>query len=725
MARRSADRRPERQHRQAARLDPGPSGRPRDGRNRPREPEPARAPGVPGRGPRHRRRRPLGGDSPAHPAAPRAAHQPADRRPRRAGRPRRVRGGHGLPAPRRRLPGLRDGTGHAAPGDREGPDAGRARGCPGRRRHRPRVGDQSVLRVREEVVAPAPGVRRPARATPTRWRPARSGRPLYPAAPPISDFPSARPARPSRARPTARHEAHGQAPRRAGAHPAEEAPVETTVERVDDTNVKLAVTVEAARVDEAVDQAAKELAKEVRVPGFRPGKVPRRVLESRIGKGPLLEQAAQNAVPTFYREAVEAEQLQVLGQPEFEVETFEDGQDAVFNATVEVMPEVEAPDFAGRQIPHPEWEVTEEEVDGQLDELRERFAEVETVERPAQAGDYAVITLSAMKDGEPVEEVAEEDAMYSVRDPEESGEELDRQIIGAQAGDVLEFSDTLGDDYGEELSGSEVDVRVIVKEVKAKQLPAFDDDFAITASEFDTIDELREAVAVQLERQKRNEAREALRGRIVDEIAEGIEVTLPEALVNQEIEFRVSRLGQQAEQYGLELEQYLQLAGISAEQLIEQFREQAQQTVRAQIVVDSVGRQAEMEVDQQDLTEEVNRQAQRMGRDPQELAEFMTEPERIGALYSDAFRRKTIDHILEQVEVINPPPETDEDLDAREPTPDVVEDDADEADTADDVGEADGADTVADDAAADDAAADDAAADDAAEADDTTGDETR
>ncbi|WP_165491781.1 trigger factor [Egibacter rhizosphaerae] len=501
--------------------------------------------------------------------------------------------------------------------------------------------------------------------------------------------------------------------------------METTVERVDDTNVKLAVTVEAARVDEAVDQAAKELAKEVRVPGFRPGKVPRRVLESRIGKGPLLEQAAQNAVPTFYREAVEAEQLQVLGQPEFEVETFEDGQDAVFNATVEVMPEVEAPDFAGRQIPHPEWEVTEEEVDGQLDELRERFAEVETVERPAQAGDYAVITLSAMKDGEPVEEVAEEDAMYSVRDPEESGEELDRQIIGAQAGDVLEFSDTLGDDYGEELSGSEVDVRVIVKEVKAKQLPAFDDDFAITASEFDTIDELREAVAVQLERQKRNEAREALRGRIVDEIAEGIEVTLPEALVNQEIEFRVSRLGQQAEQYGLELEQYLQLAGISAEQLIEQFREQAQQTVRAQIVVDSVGRQAEMEVDQQDLTEEVNRQAQRMGRDPQELAEFMTEPERIGALYSDAFRRKTIDHILEQVEVINPPPETDEDLDAREPTPDVVEDDADEADTADDVGEADGADTVADDAAADDAAADDAAADDAAEADDTTGDETR
>ena len=443
--------------------------------------------------------------------------------------------------------------------------------------------------------------------------------------------------------------------------------METTVERVDDTKVKLSVTVEAARVSEAVDEAAKHIAQDVKVPGFRPGKVPRKVLESRIGKGAILEHAAQDSLPAFYREAVQAEELEPIGQPEFDVETFEDGQDAVFTATVEVVPEIDAPDFAGRQIPHPEWEVSDDEVAEQLDQLRERFAEVETVERPAQAGDYAVITLSASKDGQTIDEVAEEDAMYAVRDPDESGEALDREILGAKAGDVLEFTDTLGDDYGEELAGSEVDVRVIVKEVKAKQLPDLDDDFALTASEFDTIDELREAVRVQLARQKRDQARAALRGRVIEEIAEGVEVPLPEAMINQEIEFRVSRLAQQAEQYGLELEQYLQLTGMGPEQLIEQFREQAQETVRAQLVVDAVAREAGIEVDQSDVTDEVNRQAERLGHDPQELAEFMTAPERIGALLADARRRKAIDHVLEQVEIIGSPPETDEDLDEADP----------------------------------------------------------
>ena len=437
--------------------------------------------------------------------------------------------------------------------------------------------------------------------------------------------------------------------------------MKTTVERIDETTVKLSVTVEAERVDAAVDEAARHLAQEVRVPGFRPGKAPRRVLESRVGKDAILDHAVRDSVPVFYREAVEAEDIDVVGQPDFDVETFVDGQDATFAVTVEVRPEIAVPDYQGMHVAHPEWEVSDEEVDEQLESLRERFAELETVERPAQPGDHVQISVTAEEDGEVLEDVREDDVLYEISDPEESEQEIDRQLSGAAAGTVAAFRDTLGDDYGEH-AGKEVDIRIIVKEVKAKSLPDLDDDFAITASEFDTIDELREAVGSQLRRERRQQARDALRGRVVEVLAEDIDVKLPGALVDQEVQFRVQRIAGQAQQYGLELEQFLELTGTSAEDLVSQLREQAEETVKAQIVLDAVGRDAAIEVTQEDLEAEVRRQADRLEQDAAELAEFMTHPERLPALVADTFRRKTIDHLLESVQVLSAPPPDDDDL---------------------------------------------------------------
>jgi len=441
--------------------------------------------------------------------------------------------------------------------------------------------------------------------------------------------------------------------------------VKTSVERIDETTLKLTVTVEAERVGAAVDEAARHVAKEVRVPGFRPGKAPRRVLESHVGRAAILDHAARDAVPVFYREAVEAEELEVLGQPEFEVETFDDGEEGVFSATVEVRPDIDVPDFEGLQIAHPEWEVDEAEVDEQLDQLRQRFAELATVDRPAQPGDHVVLSMTAEHEGEPLEEVAEEDVLYGLGDPEETEQELDRQLVGTEAGQIVAFRDTLGEDYGEH-AGKEVDLRVIAKEVKATELPDLDDDFAITASEFDTIEELRADLARQLAKEKRAEARGALRGRVIETIVEGLEVPLPSAMVSQELEYRVGRIASQAEQYGLELEQFLQLTGTSPDDLIAQLREQAEETVRAQIVIDAIGREAGLEVTQEDLEAEIHRQAGRLGHDAGELAEFMTAPERLPALVADTFRRKAIDHILEHVQVLSAPPEDDADLEPPE-----------------------------------------------------------
>jgi trigger factor len=435
--------------------------------------------------------------------------------------------------------------------------------------------------------------------------------------------------------------------------------VKTTVERVDDTTVKLSVTVEAQRVGEAIDHAAGHLSSQVKVPGFRPGRVPRKVLESRLGKDTLVQEAVREFLPKFYAEAAQAEELEVVGPPEFDLGTFEDGKDAEFTATVEVRPEFEVPDYNGLQVPHPDWEVTDEEIDAQLDQLRDRFAELETVERPIEAGDYVVVTVTGERDGERIDEVSVEDLLYQVpvlEDGEESDSALDRNLIGASAGDELTFTDTLGPDYGE-LAGAEVELVANVKEVKSKQLPELDDDFAITASEFDTIDELRGELRTQLATAKRDHARSELRGAVVEAVSDLVEVPLPGSMVQQEVQFRINRLGQQAQQYGMSLDQYFAAVGRSAEEIVEELQEDARKTVKAQLVIDAVGKAADVNVTQEDLGAEIARQSMRFGRPPEELAEFMTHPDRIGALVSDAFRRRVIDHLVESVSVLGAPPD--------------------------------------------------------------------
>ncbi len=452
--------------------------------------------------------------------------------------------------------------------------------------------------------------------------------------------------------------------------------MKTTVERVDDVTVKLSITVEAARVSEAVEHAFAHLAADVKVPGFRPGRVPRKVLERRVGRDTIVSEAVREFLPVFYSEAVEAEGLDVVASPELDVERFADGEDAAFTATVEVRPELQLPDLAALSVAHPEWEVTDTEVDAQVEGLRERFAELETVERGAEVGDFVVVTVSGTRQvgsgRVAVEEVAESDVLHEVA--ADSDAVLDAQLVGARAGAVLRFTDTLGEDYGPELGGQEVAFTALVKEVKVRRLPELDDDFAITASEFDTLAELRQDLSTNLGRQKRALARQALRGEVVKAVADGVEVPLPPSMVAEEERFRLARVAQQAETYGMSLEAYLGAVGSSAEEFVPRAREEAAQTVKAQLVIDAIGRSRGIDVQQEDLAEEIARQALRLGRDPEELARVMTASrERVAALVSDAFRRKTIDAILDEVAVTGAPPEDDDAAELAGGDPDAIE----------------------------------------------------
>lgn len=434
--------------------------------------------------------------------------------------------------------------------------------------------------------------------------------------------------------------------------------MKTSVERVDDTTVRLTVTVEPSRVTEAIDQAARRLAGEVRIPGFRPGRVPKRVLESRLGKETIWQEAARDALPRFYSEAAQAEELAAVGQPEIELDTFEDGQEAVFSATVEVLPEIAVPDYTNLQVPHPDWELTDAELDEEIDRLRERFATLEPVARPARVGDHVLVSISGVRGSEPVPEASADDTLYEIGDPEQTDSELDRNLLDAKAGAILKFTDTLGADYGER-AGQQVAFTAIVKEVKTRRLPDLDDAFVAEASEFETVDELREALREHLAAEKLAQSRTALRGRVVEAVSELVDVPLPPSMVAGELAYRLEQVDRQAAQYGMARDEFLAAAGLSNEQMLKEFESAARKAVKAQLVVEAVAREAGIELDREDLRTEVTQQAAQLGRDPNEFAELMGQPEGVSALIGHAYRRKAVDHLVASVQVLSGPPATD------------------------------------------------------------------
>lgn len=444
--------------------------------------------------------------------------------------------------------------------------------------------------------------------------------------------------------------------------------VTTAVEKIDDTKIKLQVTVPADRVTKAIDAAVNRLASSMRIPGFRPGKAPLKVIESRLGKGAVQNEAARETLPGLYTEALKQTEITPVGPPQFDVEEFARGSEGIFTATVDVRPEFDVPEFKGLTVEHPEWELTEEELNDNLDAMRERFAEVDTVARPARKGDFVTLTMTAKKsDGTIVEEASAEDLLYPIPE-EDSDSVLDAQLQGAEAGAILRFDDVLGADYPDGLGGQELSFTAIVKEVKSKNLPDLDDDFALTASEFDTLEELKDDLRDQIGLEKRQMARANLRGKVVETIAEMVDIPLPESLVAEEQRFRLNQLAHQAEHNDLDFEQFLGLAsGGDPQQLVDQIKTEAEATVKAQLIVDEVGQEADITVEQNDLGQEIARQSLRMNRDPKEVAELMLHPDRIGALYADAYRRKAIDHIMAAVEVTNAPPD--------EPEPELEQDD--------------------------------------------------
>jgi trigger factor len=419
--------------------------------------------------------------------------------------------------------------------------------------------------------------------------------------------------------------------------------VKATKEALSPTRVKLTVEVPFEELKPDLDAAYKALAQQVRIPGFRPGRAPTRVLDQRFGRGYVLDQALNDALPRLYSEAVQAEDLDVISQPEVDISSFDDGQPLVFTAEVDVRPEIVLPEFEGLEITVDDVEVDEDDVTAQLDTLRDRFATLQPVERPVADGDFITIDLAATVDGEPVPGADSTGMSYEVgNDSLITG--LDAAVIGASEGEERTFDTEL---VAGDFAGRAAQVTVKVRSVKQKERPELDDDFATTASEFDTLAELDNDVRTRLSRVKRMEQGVQARDKVLETLLDAVEMPLPETVVAGEVEARKGTLTQQLAQVGVSHEDYLESEGKTAEEFDAEIQDSAEKAVKAQFVLDTLAEKLELQVEQQELTEHLIRRAQQAQVSPQDYANQIMQSNSIGVLMAEVMRGKALAHVLD------------------------------------------------------------------------------
>ena len=423
--------------------------------------------------------------------------------------------------------------------------------------------------------------------------------------------------------------------------------MKSAVETLSPTRAKLTVEVPFEELKPSLDAAYKKIAQQINVPGFRKGKVPPMVIDRQVGRGPVLDEAVNEALPKLYVQALQDNDLQPLAQPEIEITRFEDHEALEFTAEIDVRPEITLPEYDGIEVTVDDISVTDQEVEDQVQSLRERFATLNEVERAAADGDFVVIDLKATKDGEVVEGAEVSGMSYQVgRGGMLDG--LDEALAGMSAGDEKTFASQL---VGGDQLGQDVEVEVKVTAVKEQELPELDDEFAQTASEFDTIEELTEDVRTRLERNKRLEQAAGARDAVLEKLLDMVEVPLPDTIVDAELQARRENIEQQLTYAGMTMEQYLD----SEEQTVDEFESDLEKRVRdavaAQFILDEVAKKEQLGVDQNELTQHIFQRAQQSGQNPDEFARHMVEHNHIPEMVSEVVRGKALATIVDTAKV--------------------------------------------------------------------------
>ncbi|HSI26940.1 MAG TPA: trigger factor [Aeromicrobium sp.] len=424
--------------------------------------------------------------------------------------------------------------------------------------------------------------------------------------------------------------------------------MKTSTESLGPTRVKLTIEVPFEDFQPSLDKAYKNIGSQIQVPGFRKGKVPAAVVDQRVGRGAVLDEAMNDALPAWYSQAVQEAELKPLSQPEVDLTKFADGEPIEITAELDVRPEITVPDVKDITVEVADAEVTDGDVDEQLEALRERFATFTDVERAAVDGDAVTLDLSAAdKDGKLIDGAQATEMPYTVG----SGsllDGLDDAVIGLSTGETTTFETEL---VGGELKGQRVDITVTLRDVKERELPELDDDFAATAGEFDTVEELKADLRERLTRAKRIEQAGEARDLVVTEIVDKVDVPLPDALVEAEVAERRQQSVQQLAFAGIALDQYLEEQGQTVEEFDAEIERQVRESIVAGFILDEIAVAQEIGLEDNELSEHIMRRAQQSGQDPNSYIQHIMEHNHVPDLMAEIIRAKALANLVESVTV--------------------------------------------------------------------------
>ncbi|MFC0502973.1 trigger factor [Micromonospora costi] len=423
--------------------------------------------------------------------------------------------------------------------------------------------------------------------------------------------------------------------------------MKSTVETLSPTRVRLAIEVPFVELEPSLRKAYREIGQQVQVPGFRRGKIPPAVIDQRVGRGTVLNEAVQEAIPENILAAVREHDLKTLGRPEVEITEFNDGDSLNFTAEVDVRPEITLPDLATVEVTVDELQIDESEIDEQVKNLRERFATLKTVERAAQEGDYVQIDLNATVDGEDVPGGSATNISHEVGS-KQLLPGLDEAVVGLAAGDSTTFSTQL---VGGDFAGRDADVAVTVRTVKEKELPELNDEFAQMASEFDTMEELRNDLRERVSRGKQVEQIYAARDKALEQLVAAAEVPAPEGVVREEVASRKQAMIDQLERIGATLEDYLASEEKTEEQIDAELAEAATEGVKVQLLLDTLADAEDVQVSDDEFGHEIVHRAQRAGMAPQQYYDQLVRSGAAPAVYGDVRRGKALASVMERITI--------------------------------------------------------------------------
>ncbi|MFF2780933.1 trigger factor [Streptomyces sp. NPDC058052] len=426
--------------------------------------------------------------------------------------------------------------------------------------------------------------------------------------------------------------------------------MKSAVETLNPTRVRLTVEVPFEELKDSLDAAYKKINQQVTVKGFRKGKIPARVIDQRFGRGAVLEEAVNDALPKFYTEAVNEAEVNPLGQPEVDIKELKDGELLAFTAEVDIRPAIEIPDYSGIEVEVDAVEVTDEDIEKSVEQLRERFASTNPVERAAAEGDVVTLDLTAEVDGEVLPDGVADGVSYTIG----SGELLDgidAAVTGLEAGGEATFTSQL---KGGSAAGKDAQVTVKVTAVAARELPELDDEFAQMASEFDTLDELKADSRKRLENMKQFDQATQAQERVLEKFLELAEIPVPEKLLEDEVNTRKHNLEHhQLGQMGLSLEKYLELQGKTVEEFEAETKEQAVKGIKTQFLLDELVSKEELNVEQDELTEHLFRRAASSGMSPDQFAQAVVQGGQVPMLVGEVARGKALAVVVEAAKVVD------------------------------------------------------------------------